>query len=163
MPSLQRQLVTLEMIVEELLDELEHLNALVNPSVSARYLILIKQYLEASTVLALEANHYTEQGFSRVISTHGICTHLVSKKMLFVQNKLIAYVVKYYDATAKLDAIRDCDYSEYADKRFDLLNVKAIKLKAQFRTGAMAMNEHDYCALQRGGCLPAFDWGWDRL
>ncbi|MEP1382479.1 MAG: hypothetical protein ABJK64_01655 [Paraglaciecola sp.] len=163
MPSLQRQLVTLEMLVEELADELGLLLAQVKPEISLHYLALLKQYLKSCKLLAYEADTHTEQGFSEIIINQGICTHLVSKKMLFVQNKLITYAIEYYDATSKLNDIRDIDFSEQADIRFDLLNVKAIKLKAQFRTVATAMSEPDYCMLQKGACLPDFDWGWDNL
>lgn len=163
MPSLQRQLVTLEMLVEELADELETLVTQKKPVVSSHYLVLLKQYLKGCKILAEEAVNYTEHGFSQIIADQGICTHLVSKKMLFVQNKLITYVIDYYGASAKLNDIRDIDFSEQADIRFDLLNVKAIKLKAQFRTVAKSMNKSDYCLLQKGACLPDFDWGWDEL
>ncbi|MEP0354531.1 MAG: hypothetical protein ABJH06_18210 [Paraglaciecola sp.] len=163
MPSLQRQLVTLEMLVEELTDELRLLLTEVEPEVSLHYLALLKQYLTGCKLLAVEAKDHTEYGFSEIIINQGICTHLVSKKMLYVQNKLMAYAIEYYAAKAKLDRIRDLDFSEQADIRFDLLNVKAIKLKAQFRTVATAMSKADYSMLLNGACLPDFDWGWDKL
>jgi hypothetical protein len=80
-----------------------------------------------------------------------------------VQNKLLSYVIEYYQAKQKLDPIRETDFSEQAEVRFDLLTTKVIKSKSKYRTVAKAMAVKDYLNLIKAIGLAEFDWGWDKL
>lgn len=163
MATFNRQLVALDMLTQDLSDELASPEIRQNSIVSARYIQLLQQYLDASKTLETLAKSFTEKGFSDGIIAKGICRHLVNKKMLLVQNRLLEYVIDYYLTAVKLQPIRYADFSEQAEIRFALLTTKSIKLKSQFSTVAKAMSKSDYSILMRGIGLAEFDWRWDVL
>lgn len=163
MSSISRLLVTLEMLTDEMAEELALPHVNTGRKVSSRYLSLLKQVQHTSEDLLGLASDFTENGFSDAIAEHKICTYLVNKKVLMVQNKLLEYAVKYYDASQRAEQIRHDEFNPQADIRFDLLSTRAIKIRAQYKTIAKAMKESDYQRLQRGIGLAEFDWGWEVL
>jgi hypothetical protein len=163
MATFNRQLVVLDMLTQDLSEELASPRIQQSKIVSAKYIKLLQQYLDASKTLEILAISFTEKGFSEAIVAKGVCKHLVNKKMLLVQNRLLEYVVEYYQAKVKLAPIRYADFSEQAEIRFALLTTKSIKLKSQFSTVAKAMNKSDYSILMVGIGLAEFDWRWDEL
>jgi hypothetical protein len=106
MATFNRQLVVLDMLTQDMCDELALPTVQQSGIVSSRYNQLLQQYLEASKTLEALAKDSTEKGFSDAIVAKGICRHLVSKKMLLVQNRLLEYVVDYYLTADKLEPIR---------------------------------------------------------
>lgn len=163
MTTFNRQLVALDMLSQDMADELRVADVQSSKLVPSRYLDLLNQYLKASCILAEVAESFTENGFSDAIDASGMCAHLVNKKMLLVQNRLIEYVIQYYQASFKAGDIRDADFSERAEIRFALLTTKSIKLKSQYRTVAKAMSRPDYEKMTAGIGLADFDWCWDLL
>ena len=160
MSSIHRQLVALDMLAQDLIDELGDLTS---ETVTEQYLALLKQYHKYGLKLANEVETLSEYEFSALITQHQVCRYLISKKLLLVQNRLVGYVIDYYDASRKTNEIRDTDFSEQAELRFDLLTTKAIKAKAQYRTVAKAMHQGDYLKLIQFVGLPLFDWDWPLL
>ncbi|MCF2950488.1 hypothetical protein L0668_20435 [Paraglaciecola aquimarina] len=160
MSAIHRQLIALDMLAQDLIEELD---GLCSERVTQQYLALLKQYHIHGLSLADEVETLSDYDFSKWITQHQVCRFLISKKLLLVQNRLVGYVLDYYDASRKSDEIRHSDFSEHADRRFDLLTTKAIKARSQYRTVAKAMNQNDYLKLIEYIGLPLFDWGWEQL
>ncbi len=163
MAHVNRLLVSLDMLSQDLGDELQLTSTLTEPKVSDHYLELLAQYTQFSELLAQRSSDLTERNFTQLIQDSGMCLHLVNKNMLLVQNKLLTYVLEYYSASRKADQIRNDDFSEQAEVRFDLLTTRAIKSKSQFKTVARELAKDDYTALQHGMALAKFDWQWETL
>lgn len=163
MSNFNRLLVSLDMLCQDLHEELGSVQVMQNQTVSERYLVLLKNYVSISLELQQSAQDLTEKGFSKAINDHGQCTHLVNKKMLMIQNRLLAYVVDYYTAATKAEQIRHDDFSAGGEIRFDLLTTRAIKSKAQFKTIIRALSKSEYANLLQGTGLAKFDWGREVL
>lgn len=163
MVSINRNLVALDILHQDMIEELEVLAKKQRQVVSETYVRLLKQYLALLETLAKLGDTLTESNFSDTMAKSEVCRHLVSKKMLRVNIRLIEYVIEYYDLSGKIREIKHIDFSHQADVRFDLLSTRAIKLKAQYKTIVRAMNEIDYRSFLMGVCLPEFDWGWKVL
>lgn len=163
MSLIHRQLIALDMLAQDLSDELNSVEIQQELRVSAKYLALLSQYLKASQVLLQQGADLRDYEFVELVRQHGVCTHLVSKKLLLVQNRLLNYVLEIYQTNDKLDEIRDTDFSEQAEVRFDLLTTKVIKAKSQYRTVAKAMVKKDYQGLIQAIGLAEFDWGWEQI
>lgn len=163
MSTIANTLTSMEMLHEDMVDECNLVKEDPNPSVTERFLRLLGQYKLASEAFESMAEEFTELGFMEYVTQQHSCIHLVNKKVLLVQNKLLGYAYDYYKASQKVEGIRHTQFDEQADKKFDLLSTKAIKHKSQFRTLAKAMKRNDYESLMEGIGLPEFDWGWDRL
>lgn len=159
MSNFNRLLVSLDMLCQELYEELSSADIVGDQVVSARYLVLLEKYVDISNALQESANELTEKGFSKAIHHQSICAHLVSKKMLMIQNRLLALVLDYYETANKAEQIRHDDFTPNGDIRFDLLTTRAIKAKAQFKTIARALTKSDYQKLIKGTGLATFDWG----
>lgn len=54
------------------------------------------------------------------------------------------YVITAWEASQKASRIIADSFDESADKRLELLQVKAIKAKSQLKTVAIAMGKADY-------------------
>ncbi|GAA6186795.1 MULTISPECIES: hypothetical protein [Alteromonadaceae] len=163
MSNFNRLLVTLEMLSQDILEELNSPEIQQNQHISIQYLKLITQYWKTSLKLAESATDLTEKGFSYAITEKGICEHLVNKKMLLIQNRLLEYVVEYYNTSIRIEKLRDVDFSENADKRFDLLTTRAVKYRSQYKVVAKALDPVEYQRLITGIGLAAFDWSWQTV
>lgn len=161
MAHVNRLLVSLDMLSQDLFDELDDVADTSEPKVSEHYLELLAQYAQFSDTLEQRSIELTERNFTQAIQHSGMCSHLVNKKMLLVQNKLLTYVLEYYTASRKANGIRNHDFSQQAEVRFDLLTTKAIKSKSQFKTLARELTKEDYANLLKGMALADFDWSWD--
>lgn len=157
MSSFKQQLLTLNLLSEGMTDELSECKE-TDVLASPLYVDLLKQYLETSKSLSVLASSYTDMEFKSAIQNRGICLHLMNKKMLMIQNKLVNYLIDYFEATFRLNEIRDADFSENANIRFDLLSVRAIKSKSQFKTVADALTDSEYQILQSEIGLPELNW-----
>ena len=85
------------------------------------------------------------------------------KRMVAVYIKLIGYVLTAWEATSKANAILLDNFDASADKRLELLQVKAIKAKSQLKTVATAMGQSDYEKFTRTLGLETQEWQWDTL
>lgn len=159
MPSIKQLLLTLNILAEDIADELAESDGLI--LVSKSYIDLLKQYLKTSTTLSQLVESYTDKEFKEIIKARGICLHLVNKKMLMIQNKLLTYLIEYSNAASRLDKIRDADFSVQAEIRFDLLTTRAVKSKSQFKTVADALSDKEYQSLVSGIGLPELGWRED--
>ncbi|MFA3792861.1 hypothetical protein AB6T38_17270 [Aliiglaciecola sp. SL4] len=161
--NFNRLLVTLDMLSQDILEELNSPEVQKNQHISSEYLKLITQYWKVSLDLALSATDFTERGFTNAIAEKGMCGHLVNKKMLLIQNRLLEYVVEYYNTSIRIEKLRDVDFSENADKRFDLLTTRAVKYRSQYKVVAKALDRIEYQRLIDGVGLPLFDWSWETV
>ena len=73
---------------------------------------------------------------------------------------LLCYVLQHWETSRKIDAILADQFDENADKRLDLLQVKNIKAKSQFKTVAGAMGKRDYELFVQNMGLNHPDWTW---
>lgn len=163
MHTFSRQLIALDMLSQEMADELLLPEIQHSHHVTSQFLKLLKHYCEASKALEILADDLTENGFTDAVIAQNVCLHLVNKKVLRVQNKLLEYVTEFYHASRRAELIRHDEFNQQADIRFDLLSTRAIKFKSQYRTVAKAMKRKDYEGLVRGIGLPEFDWRWELL
>jgi hypothetical protein len=163
MSVIHRNLVSLEMLADDLADELGLIEKSDDKYVTANYCRLLQQYHQHSLCLEASAIELTGREFSDLMVKQGVSSHLTNKNALKVQNHLLGFVIQYYQATSKLEKIRHVDFSEHAETKFDLLTTQAIKHKAQYKTIAKELREVEYNKLLSALRLPSFDWQWDVL
>lgn len=82
------------------------------------------------------------------------------KWMLGIYNWLIGYVLQYWEMSWKIDVIFVDQFDENVDKWFDLLQVKNIKVKLQFKMVVGVMGKCDYELFVQNMGLNYFDWIW---
>lgn len=157
MASLQRTLVNLEMLSEDI-------NALNDNAInSAAHIKLLHNVLEelknAESFVAFE----TEASFHKLLSGSMFENIFERKGMVGVYIKLVGYVITAWEATDKANAIISENFDSNADKRLELLQVKAIKAKSQLKTVASAMGKEDYKKFIHTLGLFAQEWQWDTL
>lgn len=163
MSTVSRLLVNLDILKEDMEDVLTESKAKSLNYLSAEYLRLLNQYLQTCRVLLGVATDLTEAAFREAVNATGNCPHIVSKRMLSVQVRLLSYVIDYYKAHQKVMQLQETDFSDEADKRLELLMPRAVSAKTKFKTVALAMGRTDYQAFVAGACLPHFDWDWEVL
>jgi len=83
--------------------------------------------------------------------------------MVGVYTKLVGYVITAWEASNKANAILVDNFDASADKRLELLQVKAIRAKSQLKTVATAMGQNDYEKFTQALGLIAQEWQWDML
>lgn len=157
MATIQRQLVNLEILAEDL-------NSLSSEQYGGeQHIRLIEEYKEALEHLSDSAKPETESGFKKRLTTSTLAHVLESKQMIGVHLKLIGYVLTFWDANKKANDILDTNFGESADKRLELLQVKAIRAKGQLKTVAHAMGQADYQKFIDLLNLRDAQWQWDVL
>ncbi|WP_421132409.1 hypothetical protein [Alteromonas sp. A079] len=157
MATFQRLLVNLEIIA----DDLDMLDA--KCYFSDRHLTLLEAYRTALDTLNKAAVAQTEASCSAYFQHSSLAPVYVTKQMLSVHVKLISYVLSYWEANEKVSDIINDDFDPRADKRLALLQVKAIRAKAQLKTVASAMGRDDYERFTHVLKLSGKDWQWDTL
>ena len=157
MASLQRTLVNLEMLSDDI--NALHVDAL-NTHAHIKLLHNVLNELEnAEQFVALE----TEASFQKSLSGSLFENIFERKRMVGVYIKLVGYVITAWEATNKANAIISENFDSSADKRWELLQVKAIKAKSQLKTVASAMGNEDYAKFVQPFGLSAQEWQWDTL
>lgn len=157
MASLQRTLVNLEMLSDDI-DAL-HVDAL-NTHAHIKLLHnVLNELKNAEQLVALE----TEASFQKSLSGSLFENIFERKRMVGVYIKLVGYVITAWEATNKANAIISENFDSSADKRLELLQVKAIKAKSQLKTVASAMGKEDYAKFVQTLGLSAQEWQWDTL
>jgi len=157
MASLQRSLVNLEMLS----DDINALNAhALNTAAHIRLLHNVLEELKiAEQFVALE----TEASFHKALLGSMFENIFERKRMVGVYIKLLGYVLTAWEATNKANAIISENFDSSADKRLELLQVKAIKAKSQLKTVATAMGQGDYGKFTQTLGLTTQEWQWDTL
>ena len=69
---------------------------------------------------------------------------MYTKQLLKIHTKLIGWVITFFIAKEKANAITDQDFSERAEVRLDLWQTKAAKAKNQIKTLANALGKAEY-------------------
>ena len=157
MASLQRSLVNLEMLSDDITSlSYEALN-------TAAHIRLLNEVLKELNDLDALMSHETESSFHNAITGSIFENIFERKRMVAVYIKLIGYVVTAWEATSKANAILLDNFDASADKRLELLQVKAIKAKSQLKTVATAMGQSDYEKFTRTLGLITQEWQWDTL
>ncbi|MDP5032075.1 MAG: hypothetical protein NWQ54_14200 [Paraglaciecola sp.] len=162
MLTLTRQLVSLDMVCTELADYSGKLQA-ANHVVPQAYVNLLKQFCIAIQNLSLIAQDYSQLVFVAEVEKFGLALPIKNKRILSVYLRLIEYVIDFYLASEKIASIRDKLFDDNAEKRLDLLQVRAIKAKAQFKTVVHALGKREYQQFAHHLALPTSEWGWDVL
>ncbi len=157
MARLRRSLVNLEMLCEDI--------ASLPPSQldGPQHLHLLHAVLSALMELNSLLQYETETGFTHFLVGTSLEDVFAKKRMASVYAKLIDYVITAWEATDKANLIIADNFDEGADKRLELLQVKAIKAKSQLKTVASAMGQADYEKFLQLLSLGAKDWQWDTL
>ena len=157
MASLQRTLVNLEMLS----DDINALDA--NALNTHAHIKLLHHVLEAlkgaEQLVALE----TEANFQKALLGSLFENVFERKRMVGVYIKLIEYVITAWEASNKASAIISENFDSSADKRLELLQVKAIRAKSQLKTVATAMGKEDYEKFTHILGLTTQEWQWDTL
>ena len=157
MATLQRALVNLEMLSEDI-------NMLSSSELGrAPHLRLLQTILSCLNELSSLTQQETEASFQK--SLHGSVFEGVFKRksMVEVYAKLLRLVITAWEASDKANLIIADNFDERADKRLELLQVKAIKAKSQLKTVASAMGEVDYARFIEALGLHDHQWQWEIL
>lgn len=157
MATFQRLLVNLEIIADDL-DALHESDCFSNG-----HLALLGAFREALVKLNEAAMEQTEASCKAYFEHSSLASVYAKKQMLSVHVKLIGYVLSYWEANEKVSEIINDDFDPRADKRLELLQVKAIRAKAQLKTVATAMGKEDYGRFIEVLKLSGKDWHWDTL
>lgn len=157
MATLQRILVNLEMLSDDI--------SLLEPSQynNADHLRLLHSILVLLNELDSQSKYETEAGFQHVVRGSIFEDVFERKRMVNVYKKLVEYVITAWEASQKASLIIADSFDESADKRLELLQVKAIKAKSQLKTVATAMGKADYEKFTRLFGLLTQQWEWDTL
>ena len=154
MGTTQRHLVNLDMLLTdiEMLDGSEY-----GSLVHVKLLKDIQRVLEA---LEVAVQSETVSSFQKAVVNAGLAGPLEDKRMPGIFKRLIGYVLEYWDAHSKAAKILDSQFDGNADKRLELLQVKGIRAKSQFKTVARAMGRTDYLHFVEALGLLHEDWQW---
>ena len=157
MSALQRNLVNLDIVKDDIamLPRSEY--------ASAQHRKLVMQYRETLTVIDEQLPEITERQFRLATQQTELSNVLSQKQMVPVQIKMIKNVLAFWDADQKAEAILATEFGEKADKRLDLLQVKAVRAKTQLKTVADAMGCNDYKTFVTVLGLSGTELEWARL
>lgn len=157
MASIQRSLVNLEMLSDDITSlSFEARN-------TAAHIRLLNEVLKELKGLNVLVPNETESSFHNAMTGSIFENIFERKRMVAVYIKLIGYVLTAWEATSKANAILLDNFDASADKRLELLQVKAIKAKSQLKTVATAMGQSDYEKFTRTLGLETQEWQWDTL
>lgn len=156
MGTTQRHLVNLDI----LLADIEMLDATQYSSHMHQKLLQDIQSVLAN--LEVAAQHETVSSFQKAVAATGLAKALEDKRMPGIYKRLIGYVLQFWQADKKAAAILASEFDGNADKRLELLQVKSIKAKSQFKTVARAMGRADYEHFISALGLVHEDWLWSK-
>ncbi len=157
MATLQRSLVNLEMLSDDI-STLAHseLN-------SAVHIRLLYAFLTVLNELNKLVEQETEASFHNALLGTLFEDIFLRKRMVSVYVKLTGYVITAWEAASKANSIITDNFDEGADKRLELLQVKAIRAKSQLKTVVSAMGIEDYNKFTEVLGLTSHEWQWDTL
>ena len=163
MSSITRQIVATDMLSQELLDLREETPLSQPHEADDDYIKLLTQFTTQLKRLATVAEHETENSFSGLMANSHNCNHIKSKQMLMIHCRLLDFVLEFYAANSKANKLLSNEFDQLADQRLNLLQTKAIKARAQYKTVAQALGKSDYQAFTQHAGLPERDWSWEAL
>ncbi len=155
MAQIQRHLVSLEMLV----DDLTLLSS--NECGTNVHLKLIREYRQVLALLLESVQQETESSFKKWLTPTLFAQVFENKRMVSIHLRLVDYVLTYWQTMQKVNDIRDTNFESNAYKRLDLLHVKAVKAKSQLKTVASAMGQDNYSRFLALINLSDVEWQWD--
>ena len=154
MHSIQRQLVNLDMLISDIDGLARHEYGL------ASHVKLLKDVQRVLSEIDVLAEHETIASFNKAVLQSGLAKIFADKRLPSIYRRLLEYVLPSWDAQNKVDDILNSEFNEHADKRLELLQVKCVKAKTQFKTVAQAMGRTDYMLFLQSFGLDHDDWRW---
>ncbi|RDV24854.1 hypothetical protein DXV75_12325 [Alteromonas aestuariivivens] len=157
MPSLQRQLVNLDILC----DDLGLLDA--HDYASAAHRKLLAQYQSILKQLQIAALDVTEAQYEATLRNTEFSRLLGSKRMIGVHIRLIEHVLEHWAASEKVEQILASEFDEKADRRLNLLQTKAVRARSLIKAVASAMGQEDYQRFAAVLGLAHPQWQWRAL
>ncbi|MEW9797037.1 hypothetical protein [Alteromonas sp. CYL-A6] len=157
MSALQRHLVNLDIVK----DDIATLSA--KDYASPAHVRLVEQYCRGLQQILDELDHVTENQFGVLVKQAGLHALLAKKQMVGVHLKMASNVLVFWEADQKAHAIIDAEFDEQADRRLDLLQVKAVRAKSQLKAAALAMGRDDYSQFANALGLSGENLEWEKL
>lgn len=136
--TIRRQLINLDILLTDIEVLVERDYA------SSEHVRLLQQVQSVLTELEAAALVETVSSYHHAVINAGLDHALADKRIPTIYIRLISYVLQFWDASEKAKDILTRDFDDKADKRLELLQVKATKAKSQFKTVAKAMGAKDY-------------------
>lgn len=145
MSSLVRQLIAFDILKQEL----EDLDLLETPpektgNIDSEHLQLLKQCSIANQSIVDATHDISEYDFAKIIDQVELEYKVSTKQLLAIHNKLIVWVIDFFIAKVKANAITEQDFSPQAEVRLDLWQTKSAKAKNQIKTLAAALGKEEY-------------------
>ena len=163
MLTLTRQLLALNMLIQDLHLEAEQLEAGDEACNNQAFIKLLKQCHQQSQSIMALVDDMTEYEFVTNTEITNLDFEIASKRLFSIYTRLLEFVIDYYVARRKAMAILENEFSSFADKQLDLLQTKAIKAKSQFKTVSQALGKEEYQNFLSQHGLPEHEWGWMKL
>lgn len=163
MSTITRQLVAIDILSEEIAEHLEQDNIASDEGVNGSYGKLLSQFSNQLDKLCDLCGSITENDFSSLMANSQSCHHVKNKQMLRIHARLLKFVLEFYAADTKANALLFSEFGDKADERLSLLQTKAIKARSQYKTVAKALGPIDYQAFVRHAGLLSAHWGWKEL
>ncbi|WP_083272988.1 hypothetical protein [Alteromonas confluentis] len=152
----QRQLVNIDILLSDI-EMLEH-----DAYASPEHIRLLSSLEKALAVLNEKAEYETVASFHNAVKSAGLEHTFKDKILIGIYQRLISYVLEYWDAQTKIHGILDDYFDTHSEKRLHLLQTKSTRAKTQFKTVAMAMGQKDYEHFIALLGLHHEDWVWRR-
>jgi exo-beta-1,3-glucanase (GH17 family) len=137
MTTLQRQLINLEILSADLSQMHGDLFG------SEKHRKLLVDFQGVINKLAQEASEVTLASYQTQVANVSVDKVFENKQVLAIYERLIGYVLDYWDAHTKAEKIIYDQFDNNADKRLELLQVKAIRAKKQFHTVIDVLGNND--------------------
>lgn len=144
MSSLVRQLIAFDILKQELEDVILLDEEAEKDSIQDAHLQLLKQCSLSNQSIVDDTLLISEFDFAKITSQVELEFKVSTKQLLTVHNKLISWVIDFFIAKEKANAITDQDFSEQAEVRLDLWQTKSAKAKNQIKTLANALGKDEY-------------------
>lgn len=142
MSTLVRQLIAFDILKQEL-EEVVVGNTPVD-SLEDEHIQLLKQCSLANQTIVDSIKATTEYDFAKIVEQIEVEHRVVTKQLLTIHNKLLIWVIDFFIAKAKANAITTEDFSDRAEVRLDLWQTKSAKAKNQIKTLANALGKEEY-------------------
>lgn len=144
MSSLVRQLIAFDILKQELEDVILLDDKAEKDSIEDAHLQLLKQCSLYNQSIVDDSVGISEFDFAKIIGQVELEFKVSTKQLLTVHNKLIIWVINFFVAKEKANAITAQDFSEQAEVRLDLWQTKSAKAKNQIKTLANALGKVEY-------------------
>ncbi len=161
MPNLVRQLVTLDMLKQEL-DDLKS-ECICKGMLVDRHLEIIRQCASMTGSILRVSEDLSEHDFISSIQHLDFEYQYSSKKLLNIHNKLLHWLIDFYSAKKESTDILDLDFTPRAEVRLNLWQSKAAKAKNHIKTLAEALGEDEYGHFIKQFRFEKSEFAWQQL